>query len=165
MNTLTKLLITAGSTAAIVAVALAALNSLHNLHPELHALAKSIAAGKDFHVDSPVDVAVFQVAYSYTKHGVVLVRERGNATPALYAVAFGNSCPPIDGLLGYLYTIKNNTVVVEHCAYVLPTFENNEVTHYLPACSSGTDFRPEVATSVFTYGGRIFKVTLYVIKC
>lgn len=165
MNTLTKLLIITGFAAATVAVALASLNTHYNLHPELYALAKSVAAGKDFHIDNPVNVEVFQVAYSYTRRGAVLVREGGNATPVLYAVAFGNSCLPIDGLLGHLYTTKNNTVVLGRCVYLLPVLENDEIIHYLPTCKSGTDFRPEAIATIFTYREGVFKVTLYVIRC
>ncbi|MGB9703880.1 MAG: hypothetical protein ACPL3C_00400 [Pyrobaculum sp.] len=165
MNTLTKLLIITGFVIATAAVVLASLGAIYNLHPELYALAKSIAAGRDFHIDNPVNVEVFQVAYSYTRRGAVLVGGSGNATPALYAVAFGNSCPPIDGLLGRLYTTRNNTVVVDRCAYILPTLEDNEIIHYFPTCKSGTDFRPEAITTIFTYRGNIFKATLYVIRC
>jgi hypothetical protein len=165
MNTLTKLLIIVGSTAATVAVALAALNALHNLHPELYALAKSIAAGKNFHVNNPVMIEVYKVAYSYNNNGVVLTKTQADATPALYAVAFGNSCPPIDDLLGYLYTSRNNTVILGQCVYVLPIIEGNRVVNYVPTCKSGTEFKPEVITTRFIYRAVAYEVTLYIIKC
>lgn len=165
MNTIAKLLIIVGSTAATTAVALAALNALNNLHPELYALAKSIAAGKNFHVNNPVMVEVYEVAYSYNNNGVVLTKTQADATPALYAVTLGNTCPPIDGLLGYLYTSKNNTVILGQCVYMLPINEGNHIVHYLPTCKSGTDFRPEAITTRFIYRGVAYEVTLYIIKC
>jgi hypothetical protein len=165
MNTLTKLLIITGFVIATAAVVLASLGAIYNLHPELYALAKSIAAGRDFHIDNPVNVEVFQVAYSYTRRGAVLVGGSGNATPTLYAVAFGNVCPPLDGLLGRLYTTRNNTVMVDRCVYVLPAFENGRIVHYLPTCRSGTDFRPEAVATRFRYGGSEIEIMLYIIRC
>ncbi|RFA95253.1 hypothetical protein [Pyrobaculum aerophilum] len=60
-------------------------------------------------------------------------------------------------------------VHVTGCSIVVPSIAEEDgavaITHYVPTCATGTDFKTEIVKQYFTYKGVQFRVRLVIIRC
>ncbi|RFA95812.1 hypothetical protein [Pyrobaculum aerophilum] len=155
-------LIAAVALTLVVAVVVA--NALQNANPIPKMVAIAVAGESEAKAETPLSVVKYGVYYVYEGGKWALSGSpSGTSTPKLYAVGFGNCPADISGLYGRAYAPGSNVVHVTGCSIVLPSIVEGgviTVTHYVPMCATGTDFRTEVAEQYFTYKGVQFRVRL-----
>ncbi|AAL64177.1 hypothetical protein PAE2414 [Pyrobaculum aerophilum str. IM2] len=170
MDSLKAVLTTAAAVALTLVVAVAVTNALQSANPVVKSIALAVAGESKAKAETPLSVVKYGVYYVYEGGGWALsAAPSAVSTPQLYAVGFGNCPADISGLYGRAYAPGSNVVHVTGCSIVVPSIAKEDgavaITHYLPMCVSGTDFRTETVGQYFTYKGVRFRVRLVIIRC
>lgn len=167
MLTLRYLLALVGAVLATTVVGIAVLASIQ--YADLYAVnvAESIAVGKPAKAPNPILITVYRVNYTRgdAAHPFVLT-DRPGIYPPFYALGVGNGCPTQlpPAVYEKAYGPNNNTIHITGCTLVLPWVDVRsgvKIVHYIPLCTSGTDFSGEVVEE--DYG--VFTVSAFVIWC
>ena len=163
MLTFRYLLAAVAAVAATAVMAAAVLGMFNSSQAPLVSAAASIVAEKPAHLDTPVAVRLYPAYYKYTGGRWVLTDRASPGATAVpvYVLGLGQCPQSIRDLLNKTYTAKNATIASTNCVLVMPWAQDSTITHYAATCSSGTDFRPEIAETEASG----VKVRLVVVNC
>jgi hypothetical protein len=140
MLTFRYLLALVAAVVAVMATAAAVVAAIQSENAVVKSVAAAVVAEKPAKASTPIAVRRYFMNYTWAGDRWVLTKGPGDVP--VYALGLGD-CPDAIDPANKTFTRLNATIHIDRCSLAMPWAENDVITHYIPMCTYGTDFKPQ----------------------